>query len=105
MIKIVVSKSCDGCFEALCVKGHAGYAAKGEDIVCSGVSAIVLGGLNAIKENSDFEIEVKEGFVEGKALKKISSNDSVVLETVTTQLESLACSYPEYVKLERKTSK
>ena len=30
------------------VKGHSNFAPKGSDIVCAGVSAIVVGGINAI---------------------------------------------------------
>ena len=48
MIKVQIIKGDDKVM--LSVKGHAGYADKGEDIVCAGVSAIIFGLMNALDE-------------------------------------------------------
>jgi len=39
-------------------RGHAGYAEKGEDIVCSAISALVINTINSIEQLTDSEIEV-----------------------------------------------
>lgn len=88
-------------FEELAVKGHADSAPYGEDLVCAAVSAIVLGGANALHEE-DYSFKVEEGYVQIKRKKDISQRDEIVIETMLTQLESLASSYPKNVKLERK---
>ena len=38
----------DSIINVLEVSGHSNYDTKGKDIVCAGVSAIVVGGLNAL---------------------------------------------------------
>lgn len=84
------------------VKGHAKSAPYGQDLVCAGVSAVTLGGLNALENEDCYEIHAKEGNVSLLVRKEISGHDEVVLETIEKQLESLALSYPEFVRLERK---
>lgn len=100
MIKISLITSEKG-FEELLVKGHANSAPYGEDLVCAAVSAIVLGGANALNE-ADYSFKVEEGYVDIKRVKEISKRDEIVIETMLTQLESLASSYPKNVGLERK---
>lgn len=84
------------------VKGHAESAPYGQDLVCAGVSAVTLGGLNALEDEDSYDIQTKEGDVSLFVLKEISRHDEIVLETIEKQLESLALSYPEFVRLERK---
>ena len=40
MIEVVVSRNETGLVTAFTVKGHAGYAEEGQDIICAAVSAI-----------------------------------------------------------------
>ena len=47
--------------EALEIKGHANYADEGQDIVCSAVSAIGVGGLNALENINDIDIICEKG--------------------------------------------
>ena len=51
-------KQCVG-FET---KGHAGYAQEGEDIVCAGISALVINTVNSIEAftNDRFQLDVDE---------------------------------------------
>ena len=49
MIKIKVLKK-DEIIKSVTTKGHANFAEYGKDIVCAGVSAIMVGGLNSIIE-------------------------------------------------------
>lgn len=62
MVKILVSKS-DGEL-TISMKGHAGYAEHGQDIVCASVSAIIqtaLLGLQAISEQYPNNVTYFEG--------------------------------------------
>jgi uncharacterized protein len=102
MIRITVSTK-EGRFASLEAKGHANSAPKGEDLVCSAVSAIVLGGLNSLTDpKGTYEVAVKEGYVLLKALKPLSEHDEIALETIVKQLESVARDNGSYAKLERK---
>lgn len=102
MIRIIVLTH-NGQFASLEVKGHADSAPKGEDLVCSAVSAIVLGGLNSLTDpEGTYVSDVKEGHVTLKALHSVSQHDAIALETIVKQLESVAKDYSSYAKLERK---
>lgn len=52
----------------LIVKGHAGYAECGKDIVCAAVSALTQGLIHSLNALTEDEIsgEVKDGYVEIK---------------------------------------
>ena len=53
MIKIEIART-DGKIKSLSIKGHSNSAPKGEDIICSAVSAVSQGGLNALKNPKCF---------------------------------------------------
>lgn len=91
----------DGKIKSLEIKGHAEYARKGEDIVCSAVSAIGVGGLNALKNIDSIEVICKSGyiFVEGNELE--TEYNQIVLTTMITQLYSIEKSYGKFIKISK----
>jgi len=102
MILITVLEK-NGSFVSLEIKGHANSAPKGEDLVCSAVSAIAVGGLNSLQDpKGTYDATVESGCVRLVALKRPSQRDQIALETIISQLESVAESQKAYVKLERK---
>ena len=50
MIRITITKTSAKRITAVEVKGHAGYAEHGQDIVCAAVSAITIGTVNSVKK-------------------------------------------------------
>ena len=102
MIKVTYSER-QGRISKLEVKGHAGQAPQGEDIVCAGVSAVTLGGINALASEDGFDIRIseKKGDVLIEANRPTSEHDETVLRTIVTQLQGIAESYSDYVSLER----
>lgn len=105
MINITVARKHKNVI-GLTVEGHAGYAEYGKDIVCAGVSAVTLGGLNNLTNPESFELKTDNGLVNIRVKDNtlITEHDKIVLETIITQLETIAESYPKYatVKNERK---
>ena len=89
----------DGKIVYLSVKGHADYATEGKDIVCSAISAIVVGGINALTNPKDFNLKVEKGDVEVSVKAKASEHDYEVLETVLIQLKSVEETSSKYVKV------
>ena len=89
----------DGKIVYLSVKGHADYATEGKDIVCSAISAIVVGGINALNNPKDFDLKVEKGDVEVSAKAKASEHDYEVLETILIQLKSVEETSSKYVKV------
>ena len=100
MITILLKEK-DGHFVSLEAKGHANSAPYGADLVCAAVSAVILGGFNALEEDA-FLAKADEGYALLQAKKVPSEHDEIVLSTIITQLTSLAESHPESVRLERK---
>lgn len=84
------------------VKGHAGFADKGEDLVCAGVSSIVFGTMNAIEElcSNHCVFDIIEANV-SIVVKKDSEKLNTMLEMMVIQLLSIAESYPSYLKIEK----
>ena len=82
------------------VKGHSHFAPKGSDIVCAGVSAIVVGGINAIislVENQKVDYEVKDGYVKLNNLDNIEVQN--ILKVLIVQLKSVEDSYSKHIKI------
>ncbi|NCA97357.1 MAG: ribosomal-processing cysteine protease Prp [Bacteroidia bacterium] len=85
------------------IKGHAQSAEPGKDLVCSAVSAVTFGGLNALHNNPEtLVVKVQEGLVAINENGVVSPEDEIVLKTIITQLETIARDYPKYVKITRK---
>ena len=89
----------DGKIVYLSVKGHAKYASKGEDIVCAAISAISIGGINALQNPKSFKLTVKEADVEIEQIDVAKSDDYIVLETLLTQLKTVMEAYPSRIKV------
>jgi uncharacterized protein YsxB (DUF464 family) len=88
------------------VNGHAGYAEPGKDIVCAGISALVL----ALPAQFDhMGIKYKLDMDEQKGLLKVNARPSsqmryicyTVFNTIYAGLVALAQHYPEYVKIKK----
>lgn len=83
-------------------KGHADFDKIGKDIICSAVSSIIIGGLNAIKEIDSFQIKIEKGDAEVKSLKPVSEHDNIVFETMLIQLKTIEENYPKNLKVIRR---
>ena len=100
MIKVNIEKNKTKII-SLTISGHSNYDEKGKDIVCAGVSAIVVGGLNSliIEEKTAIDYECKEGY--SYVFVKNIDNDNIqkILEVITTQLYTIEESYPKFIKI------
>ncbi len=60
MISCTVTKNGKGEYTGFLVKGHAGFANKGTDIVCAAASMLIINTINAMEALTDTIPEVKE---------------------------------------------
>ncbi len=60
MIHIVINRADNGWIKGFTSKGHAGYADKGEDIVCAAVSMLVINTLNSIERLSPEDLPLMQ---------------------------------------------
>lgn len=85
------------------VSGHAEYGEYGKDLVCAGASSITIGALNALDQlfKNDCELELLENKISIK-VKNFKDDLNIVLKSMVIQLETMAESYPENIKIIRK---
>lgn len=103
MIKITIVEE-NKLIQSITVSGHANKSEYGKDIVCAGVSSIVVGGLNALSKLEDsnkFKAIVDEGYVNIQVEDLSSDLIQLVLKVVVIQLESIEESYPKFIKIKR----
>ena len=88
-------------FETL---GHAGYAKRGEDIICSATSVLVINTINSIERytNDKFVMKNNErtGFIHFKIKGKPSNETELLLKSMILGLTMIVKEYgDEYIKL------
>ncbi len=101
MIKVNYHKD-DGYVKNLTVLGHADYSKNDElDLVCACVSSIVIGGLNAIKDEKNYIMSVTSGNVKLEVI-KANDSDNKVIETILIQLKTLETKYSKNINVKEK---
>lgn len=65
MIRVIVKKESDDII-GFHMKGHAGYARHGRDIVCAAVSALAVNCVNAIEEYTEDEFTLETDKASGQ---------------------------------------
>lgn len=85
----------------LCIAGHAGYAEKGKDIVCAGVSMTQFILENYVKDCCEnvylSDKEEKNEYLLSFSIDKPESIQAV--KAILTGFYALANEYPDYVKI------
>ena len=104
MITVTIFKDSGQAKRGIEVKGHAGYADAGSDIICAAVSALTLNTLNSLEAftKDDFLGEVNEE--SGKLMiffsSAMSSKSSLLMESLVLGLQNIADAYgDEYIKI------
>ena len=103
MIKIKINKTSNK-YSSLLVSGHSNYDEHGKDIVCAGVSAVVVGGLNALINENKRKISAKvdDGYVNIDVLDLNDNNIQLIMDVIVIQLKSIEESYKKYIKIDEK---
>ena len=99
MIRVAINY-CNDSITEFKVTGHSNFAEKGKDIVCAGVSAIVVGGINAITSlvnNHNINYEVDDGFVRLTNLANYEVQK--ILNILIVQLRTVEDSYSKFIKI------
>ena len=79
------------------VMGHAGYAPKGQDIVCAAASALVFALIGSLRQEENLrEVGIRPGYVTAAAKGPCREK----LELVRCGLAQLAAQYPQCVEVE-----
>ena len=96
MIKVSISKNLD----TITIKGHAGYAEAGKDIVCAAVSSIVTTSINACLsvDETSLKYEEKEGLVVIDVLNHDETTIKII-NNMINMLEELAKQYKKNITI------
>ena len=100
MIKIKINKT-NNRYSSLEVSGHSNYDEHGKDIVCAGVSAVVVGGLNALTNENKKKVscKVNDGYVNVDVLDLNDDKLQIIMDVIVIQLKSIEESYKKFVKI------
>ncbi len=92
----------DGETHTLSVDGHAGYAQKGQDIVCAGVSAIVYALLGWLENNSEYAGFVSIDDNNGEVIISCEGGENVsaVFYMAAIGIEQIQNMYPAHVEIQ-----
>ena len=108
MISVLITRSSGlGTIVGFEVKGHAGYARRGEDIVCAGVSAVTVGTVNSIEilTGISMDTSMKNGFLSGTLSSvedtEVSAKVQLLLESMVVMLSDIAESYGKYIQIQQ----
>src|SRR4051812_5327556 len=101
--KILYKQDARNNFKHIIIKGHANFAEKGQDIVCAAISAITNGTVNFLQ--TYYRNDCQISYLPAK-ISIYSQNDNpecqLCLKLMLYQLENVANSYPDYLKIDEK---
>ena len=79
------------------VSGHAGYAESGSDIVCAGVSALVVNTMNSIEKFTEDKFsckqEEKSGLIEFIIVSEVSKESVLLMDSMFLGLKGIEKDY------------
>ena len=99
MIKITINHASNGQVNFLEVKGHAGSAPYGKDLVCAAVSAVITGGFNNLRNFKSYELKLDEGHALFKSNVELDAHDEAVIETIICGLNTIKEEDPEFIQV------
>lgn len=102
MIQVTITKNKQEYIGFDCT-GHAGYAKAGEDIVCAGVSALVINTVNALARYTgakfSTDADEKDGRISISFCPPIGHDAGLLMDAMVLGLEGIAGQYGQYMKL------
>ncbi len=101
MIEITFDKKTDE-IVGFHIKGHAYFARRGKDIVCSAVSSLALNTVNSVKEltDADFSGQVKEdGGMIDFTLNSHGQDATLLINSFELGVKGIMESYPKNVRI------
>lgn len=83
------------------IRGHAGYAPRGQDIVCAGVTAITQTLVESIESLTGNEIkyDMSPGRVDIE-IKDPDEDAQLLMDSFFVGVEMIADEFPEYIRVE-----
>ena len=102
MTTVIIYKNSDGRYKGFLCMGHAGYAkrklfGREPDILCSAISALVIGTINALDELAGEKLKVVEneatGFIQCDFESTLQEKSVFLVDALVFSLENLSREY------------
>lgn len=78
-------------------EGHAGYAEHGKDIVCSAVSAVLIGVVNEVNRYINAPYKISDGLIKMEVIPVTKVN--VLMEYALHTLQEVEECYPDNLRI------
>ena len=101
MITVTIYKKSEQ-YTGFTVKGHAGYAEEGFDIICAAVSVLTVNALNSIESFTEdaFSGEQKDGYIQWEFPEGLSERGTLLMDSMVLGLTDIQNNYgKQYIKL------
>ena len=108
MISVVLFRDQHNKIVRFTMKGHAGYAESGADIVCAAATTAAMTAVNGLTDVAQIAMnpKVSAGFLDCTLPSKLSDNErhdaDVILESLLLTFINLAEQYPAYFSMREK---
>ena len=102
MIKATFFKDSQGQYRGFSLLGHAGYASKGNDIVCAGVSAVVYSLLGYLENHGEDLEYINTSIESGETQISCEGGEktAAVFELTAIGLAQISQKYPDHVAID-----
>ncbi len=107
MTKIIIRKTKHNEYLGFTCHGHAGYADKGEDIVCAALSVLTINTVNSLEQLTQTAMEVaaieEEGIITCRFVAPLSESGRLLMDAYVLGCKSVFHEYGnQYVEIEFK---
>ena len=104
MIQIEIIRDASEAYVGFSIKGHAGYAERGHDIICAAVSVLAQNTVNSIEQFTDDafsgEMDEKTGSLSVSFPQGIGKDSRLLLDSMVLGFQSIAEEYgKKYIKI------
>lgn len=107
MTRVTIRRDAEGYISGFRVEGHAGFAPKGEDLVCAGISAITFTAMAGLNEVAGIDQEAVSDPKTAQIIYKLPdgitqsqfSVAQIILETMRLGFVEMAVEYPEFIEV------
>lgn len=104
MIQVEIIRDASEAYVGFSIKGHAGYAQHGQDIICAAVSVLAQNTVNSIEKFTDDafcgEMDEKTGSLSVSFPQGVGKDSRLLLDSMVLGLESIAEEYgKKYIKI------
>ncbi len=112
MIYVTIKESLDEKIRAVEVRGHAGYAEHGQDIVCAAVSAVTIGAVNSVDKLLGIDLEAtvdeEQGLLQWEVPEQQAETSDLQLQLLMRMmietLQMIENEYNEFIKIKIESS-